>query len=262
MKKPFLFPVFMLCLTLFITGACQPAVTPAGALTNVNFAYEDFSEIEITRGFTVTITRGDVFSINVTFDKALQEYFIIEQHGKILTLGLDGGPEYANAVRRAIITLPDLRRLEISGMTSAAVSGFNDRQAIELELSGGSTVKLENMVTGASTFKLTGQSEVEGMITMSSGDLGLSGSSSMELQGSAKTIKLNGSGQSRFDMADFTVDTATVKLSGSSQASLSIASMLDLNLRDASHLEYYGDPLLRQYEITGGSTVNHRQTSS
>ena len=248
----------IICGTVLTATACSSTVTPAGSLTNVNFSYEDFSEIDISQGFLVTITRSDAFSINVTFDDALQEYFIIEQHGKVLKLGLDGGPDYLNVVRKAQITLPELRRLKISGMSVAEVAGFTSRQSIDLEISGGSSAKLENMVTGESDFQLSGESILEGVITMSEGSLTLSGASTATLDGSAESVKLNGSGESRFNMMDFSTDDANVKLSDASQASITIVSRLDLNLSGASHLEYRGDPLLREYEITGGSTVNHR----
>ncbi len=258
MKHTALFLTFIIViLALCGISACHPTVTPAGNLTNINFSYEDFSEIEISQGFSATISRSDAFSINVTFDDALQEYFIIEQHGKLLQIGLDGGPDYLNAVRKVRITLPDLRRLKISGMTVAEVTGFNTRQPVELELTGGSMMKLEDMVTANAGFKLSGESQIEGMITMSEGNLVLSGASTATLEGSAESTRLDGSDQSRFSMADFTTETAAVKLSGSSRASLDIVSRLDLDLRQQSHLDYTGDPLLRDYDITGGSTVNH-----
>jgi hypothetical protein len=112
------------------------------------------------------------------------------------------------------------------------------------------------MSAGDIEFGLSGASTVAGGIK-AGGDawFDLSGASRVELEGSAKNILITSSGASHLELADFPVRKVDINLSGGSEASVKLCVKLDVNLSGGSKLSYMGEPLLGDYNISGGSVV-------
>ncbi len=245
MKKLKLLKILSLCLILpvLLSGLAVLAgcdvVTGSGETSTFELTHSDFSRVEIATGFNVEITRADEFFVGITLDKSLYEYLSIAQRGDTLHIGLKANYTYTAATREAVIHLPDLRRLELSGGSKAVVAGFYVDHAVDFELSGGSA--------------LTGN------IEMSNSTFTLSGESFMEITGTAPGIKLNASGGSDVNLAEFPVTAANIELSGSSHAVINVSDVMDVNLSGGANLEYIGSPKLGSMKMSGGSTLNQKE---
>jgi hypothetical protein len=237
-----------------VTG--QNARTGSGDIVTWDFDYADFSSIEVSSAFDVTIDRADSYLVRITIDKALYEYLQIDQRGDTLRISLKSGYSYVNTSQQAVINLPDLRRLKLSGASQAALSGFSFSHSLDFELHDASQLTLENTIAGNCGFSLHDASQVEGVIEMDDGSFNLSDASFLELQGSADDISIDASDASRADLADFAVLTADVHLSGASGAVVNVSERMDVSLSSASSLEYIGSPKLGKLEMSGASTLN------
>ena len=122
---------------LSLTSGCK-VVTGSGETVTWVMDYADFSKLDIGSAFDVKITRADTFLVRITIDKALNEYLSVDQRGETLSIGLEPRNTYTNTRQEAAITLPDLRRLELSGASKASVSGFSTTASVDYELSGAS----------------------------------------------------------------------------------------------------------------------------
>jgi hypothetical protein len=243
--------------TFAVTAGCD-VVTGSGKTSTFDMAFDDFYKIEAGYAFDVKITRADSYLIRITIDENLYEYLKINKSSNTLYIGLKSGYVYTNMTQQAVITMPDLYRLELSGASKAVVSGFSTTHDLDFELSGASKMDLENLEADDSDINLSGASEVTGSLKIADGKFDLSGASSLELEGSADDISVEASGASEVELSDFTAANVDVELSGASNAVINASSRLDVNLSGASDLKYIGSPKLGNINISGGSSIKQK----
>lgn len=253
---------FYLVALIIISGLAMLSgcdiVTGSGETSGFELAYSDFARVEISTGFDAEITQAEEYFVSITIDKSLYEYLVIAQRGDTLHIGLKPNYTYTAAFRQAVIRLPDLRRLELSGGSKAEVTGFSVTHAIDFELSGASGLVLNPTQCGDAAFILSGGSSVNGDIAMGNGRFDLSGGSTLELTGTAAGIKIDASGSSDVALEEFSVTSADVELSGGSHAVINVSDIMYVNLSGASSLEYTGSPKLGRMDMSGGSTLEQR----
>ena len=244
-----------------VTG-CIPGVGPtvngSGKLAAWDFDYRDFTKVEAGYAFDVEITEADSYLVRITIDDNLYDYLDISKSGDTLYIRLKPGYIYMNITRKATINLPDLEKLGLSGASKAEVDGFSSSHAVDFSLSGASRVDIKNMKAGNTNFQLSGASKAFGGIEMADGRFGLSGASSLELEGSAGDVDIEASGASQVELSDFSVVDADINLSGASGATINASGRLDGNLSGASRLNYMGNPTLGSISASGGSTISQK----
>lgn len=249
--------LLIIMVILTATTGCN-IVTGTGETITLEMEYDNFTKIEAGYAFDIEITRADSCMVSITVDNIMEEYLNVSQQGDTVYISLKSGYIYTNTTQQATITLPDLRRLELSGAAKAAVSGFSTTESVDYELSGASRMSLSHMTAGNTGFDLSGASRVSGVIDIKDGKFNLSGASSVELEGSAEDIAIEASGASNVRLPDFPVDTADVELSGASSATIDVSNRIDIDLSGASHLNYSGEPRLGSSSVSGGSSVNKK----
>ena len=133
-----------------------------------------------------------------------------------------------------------------------------DTLRIGLKSGSYSNTKLEAEVITPSLSELilSDGSDVESTtIESSSFYLSLSDGSQATLSGSIDDIKVIASDGSRVYLSGLEANNADVTFSDGSRGSVYADGVLDVNLSDGSHLEYYGDPTLGDINLIGGSTI-------
>lgn len=244
---------------LGLVSGCGKVVTGSGETVTWEMVYTDFSKIDAGSSFVLTVSRSDNFTVRITIDKNLNEYLSINQRGDTLHVGLEPNNTYTGMRQEAVVTLPDLRLLELSGAARASVGGFSTTHSVDYKLSGASQMTLADMKAGDTSLGLSGASQATGSMVMNKGDFSLSGASILELHGSGSTIRIDGSGASNVSLEDFPVTDASISLSGASRAVVKLDGRIDLDLSGASNVEYIGNPRLGSINMSGGSTVNQRK---
>ncbi|MCX7912806.1 MAG: DUF2807 domain-containing protein, partial [Dehalococcoidales bacterium] len=199
------------------TAGCTTVVSGSGETATWEMAYTAFNRLEISSGFEVTLTRTDSHAVSITVDKNLYEHLKIAQRGDTLYLGLKPGRIYEDAVRRASISLPELRRLEVSGGSSVTLSGFSVGYPVDFIVSGSSKLDFGQTAVSNTTINISGASTAYGNLQATKVGLDISGKSSLRLTGKAESMTLVVSGVSSADLANFATVTASVDLSSISQ---------------------------------------------
>ena len=162
---------------------------------------------------------------------------------------------FHSATRRAEITMPELFDLELSGASHGTVTGFNSVENLDIEVSGASSLDMEQIVAGDVTLNISGASHVTGDINTDDVEFDVSGASTVQLQGIAADIELELSGASNAELDDFIVNNASVDFSGASRGTVYVNGRLDIDLSGASNLVYTGDPTIGHVDISGASTM-------
>lgn len=240
--------VAALIVTASLTG-CFPLIRMTSATENVrlvgsgNFvtqvlAFEDFDAIEASYTFKVDIRQGREFEVVVRADDNLVDYLDVRQDGRTLKLQLN--PEYNYDIQGAKleveITMPILARLELSGASSATVTGFEMERVLSLRLSGASSVV--------------------GELAVDEARFELSGASSVRLAGSARSLDLDASGSSRVNLDGFFVERVDLRASGASVVQVFATEHLDVDASGGSQVFYEGDPV-EVFTVTSGAAATH-----
>jgi hypothetical protein len=196
-----------------------------------------FDRLEIGHAFRVTVTQGDEFSVVIRIDDNLEQYLQVEQNGDTLTIDLDDeiGLGLFSATLEADVTMPTFSSIDASGASEVTLVGFTLDADTALDASGAS--------------RFDGQLEAPRL------NLTLSGASAAELHGSADSLRVDASGASTADLAQFPVTDADVLVSGASNASVDVSGTLQVEASGASHVSYSGDPTLGDVNVSGASSV-------
>ncbi len=219
--------------------------------------FTDFTKLEISHVFQAKVTRADSFSFSITVDDNLLEYVVVHKSGNTLRIYLEGGYTYIGTTKIVEITMPKIDKLSLSGASRVEVSGFRSSDRLAFEASGVSSLNIDDLKAGDTSFELSGGSYASGGIEIANGKFNVSGASIINLEGFASDISIEASGASHANLANLSVSNATVKISEASTVTVNASSTVDGDVSGASRLIYLGNPTLT-IEMSGDSAVDNR----
>jgi hypothetical protein len=242
MKKAIIIAAILIAVSVIsavlISRGWPGGLIGSGNLETEEYAFTDFTEVEIGTAFEFEIKQSSSYSINVTADDNVMDYIQISKDGQTLKIRLRRFLSFGSATLRASVTMPQLHGLTASGASHGTVSDFSSNEDLDITVSGAS--------------------RVTGDITAGNVEFGISGASTIQLEGSANDIDANVSGASHFNLDDFIVNNADVNFSGASSGTVNLNGRLDANLSGASNLWYIGEPTSTDINTSGGSTVSKK----
>ena len=226
------------------------------------FKYSDFTRLDIQNAFNAQVIQSATYSITVTSSKALVDYVSVVKTGDTLTIKLQPNHPFTDFVlmRKTLkvkIMMPTLNGITLSGASICVIKGFKSANTLSLDVSGASTMTLDNIKTGSADFIVSGASKYSGMVTVSDLKFDVSGASNVDLDGESEDLELAASGASRVNMQQFVSQTATVKLEGASQVTIDARKRIGGSLTGASCLYFLNNPKV-EVEVQGASTVKHK----
>jgi hypothetical protein len=244
-----------------LVGCTSPGgllITGSGNLVTKTLDLQDFTKLEIGSNFKVEVSQANTFSVNITVDDNIVDLMDVQKVGSTLHIGLKTGHSYVRVTNRAVINMPALRGVDVSGASRTNVSGFNANDELQAKASGASTLDFSSTKAGTTGFDVSGASKVTGALEIGNSNMKVSGASSVDLTGKASDISLDVSGASNARLENFTVRDANVTASGASSATINATGKLDVDVSGASRLYYLGNPTLGKVNVTGASTMSRK----
>ena len=224
--------------TLLIVRGWPGGLIGSGNLETEEYAFTNFTEVEISTAFEFEIKQSSSYSINVTADDNVMEYVQVSQVGQTLKIGLGTVTWFGPKTLRASVTMPQLRGLTVSGASHGDIYDFSSTEDLDITVSGAS--------------------RVNGDITAGNVEFDISGASTIQLEGSANDMVASVSGASRLNLGGFTVNNADVGFSGASSGTVNLDGRLDADLSGASRLWYIGEPVMGTINTSGASTISQK----
>jgi hypothetical protein len=226
------------------------------------FEYSDFTRLDIQNAFNAQVIQSATYNVTVTSSKALVDYLSVAKTGDTLTIKLQPNHPFTDFVlmRKTLkvkIMMPVLHSIVLSGASECVIKGFKSTNTLDLDVSGASTMSLDNIEAGNADFLVSGASKLKGKVTATNLKFDISGASKVELDGEGDDIRLAASGSSKVNLQEFVSQTATVTLSGASQVTVDARKHLDGSLSGASSLFFLNNPKV-EVEVLGASTVKHK----
>jgi hypothetical protein len=229
-----------LVVTLLACSISVPSfesVTGSGEVVTITSDAADFNRIVIGHAFDATVRQGDSYSVVIRIDDDLESRLQATQQGRTLYIGLEPEPGLGvmDATLEVDITMPAVEGIEVGGASHVSLAGFEARDDLSLEASGGSSIDGEI---------LAGDAVIEA-----------SGASHVSLVGECGVLTLEVSGSSSVELGEFPASDVHASLSGASSATVNTDGTLDVDASGASHLNYLGAPTLGQVDLSGASTI-------
>ena len=203
----------------FLFGGVLPfsRVVGSGNLQTQDRSVSDFTRVDVSSGFKVQITQSNTYKVSVTADDNVLNYTQTTVSGNVLTVRLQPGVSFQTSTLKAVIAMPTLEGVMLSGGTNITASGFSSSNDFTADLSGGSYLK----------------------ITGRAGDL-----------------EAVCSGGSTIEMSGFPVNNTSVDFSGGSKGTINLSGRLDATLSGGSRLYYLGNPTLGDTNTSGDSAIS------
>lgn len=224
--------------TLLIVRGWPGGLIGSGNLETEEYAFSNFTRVEISSAFEFEIQQSSSYNISVTADDNVMDYVQVSQVGQTLKIGLRTVTWFGPKTLRASVTMPQLHGLTASGASHGDVYDFSSTEDLDITVSGAS--------------------RVNGDITAGNVEFDISGASTIQLDGSANDMVASVSGASRLNLDDFTVNNADVNFSGASSGTINLDGRLDADLSGASRLSYIGEPTMGTINTSGASTLSKK----
>lgn len=210
-------------------------VKGSGDIITIDYSFANFTRIEASNAFLLTVRQADSFFVQLHVDDNLSKYLEVNKNGSWIEVGLDDGKSYTDVHLTAIVHMPNINYLKGSGACDIELDGFASESDFMMELSGAS--------------------DFSGNLDADECEIYVSGASTVNLNGSCNELFLEASGASNLNMGDFIVGTANFLLSGASDGTVHVTDNMDVSISGASTLRYYGDPQLGNINISGASDL-------
>jgi len=225
--------------------------------------FTNFTNVDVENTFQVEIVQASSFSATLTVHKDLLDYISVSQEGETLKIMLNPHHPFTDftvgrKTLKAKIAMPAISGLSLSGAVRGTISGFKSTQGFRLNVSGASSLSINDIEVGNTEFDISGASKVTGSLSASDARFVVSGASRVDLKGSANNLTLTASGASILDLLEFPVKTANVRLDGASEGIIDVKEKLDVSLSGASKLYFHDNPTMGNISITGASTLKHK----
>lgn len=211
----------------------------SGQMATRDYSIADFSGIDVGDAFQVEIQPSESFGVTVSGDDNIIDYVKVDKQGQTLRVSLAPGRSYNYEELRLAIKMPRLTSLTLSGAARAMVNELKSPDGLHLNLSGATMLI--------------------GWIEAGDTEIVASDASVVELQGVGQSLRLEGSGASQANLADYLASDANVNMSGASKASVNVVGKLSATLSGASRLDYSGNPTLGTISVSSGSLLNRSQ---
>jgi hypothetical protein len=231
--------VLVIVVAVLALSGCNgtgPGRTTSGNASSKRLDASGVTRLDIAYGFDVRVTLGQPEAVTVTYDDNLADLLDVGVDGRTLRLQLKPHDTISNRpTLRAEVTIRRLEEVRVAGGSTVAVAGPVQNPGLRLVVSGSSRVAAD--------------------LGLDRADVTVSGSSHLELTGTADTVKADGSGASDLELAELSLHHLDIRLSGASHANVQADQTIAAQLSGASRLTYKGTPRFTKQDTSGSSTI-------
>lgn len=208
----------------------------SGRMVESRFVLDDFTSVNAAYTCDVTISRGDSFSIIVTIDDNILPYLETYLSGNTLHIDLQSGHYYNNINFKAVVTMPYISSLNLSGASEAVVRDFENSGDFRVNISGASHGEIHFVSSQNILCEVSGASNL-----------------TVHSENSAGNVSIECSGASISDLRNITAHQGSVNISGASRAYVNLSGRLKGTVSGASTLYYRGTPAGIDVNVSGAS---------
>lgn len=226
--------ILLICLVAGMLQSCFMGVDGRGPVSLKSQEVSAFSGIRCSGNFKVEYSPSAQHSLSVVTNENLHQYFVTEVKDAVLYLQTTRNIKSADSLLVRIAS-PQLHKLESSGAVRFRSKGIIMSPGFRLQSSGASKIEIELKAH---------RTWIES-----------SGASVINIEGSAEEGKIVATGASKLSMGQFEFTELDLSCSGASKGELWVRKSLRAHLSGSSMVQYYGDPPLKQLDVSGAAEI-------
>ena len=234
MIKYFSFLIIMAFALFMMPGCGSDCKKGSGNMTTENRKVANFTKLDISGGFKISIKQDTGASLSITTDDNLIKDIQADVSGDKLTLKANNG-KCTSGVIMVNITVKNLSDIKTLGTVDLVSNGKLTIQDLSLNLAGVSKID----------FDLSAGNVV----------IGSSGIANVMLKGQASSNAVDFSGSGTLTAFDFIVGKYTLNSSGQSHCQINVLNELNVSSSGASQVEYKGNPSTIKNNKAGASSL-------
>ncbi len=116
-------------------GGNPPPPPPPEIPVTVDFELADFTAVKIDASFDYSIQQGNDFSVEITIDSSFANHLDVTVSGDMLLVGFKPNSDVRTRVLEAVIVMPAVQRIELTGSVVGTLAGFSGN-TLDVLLSG------------------------------------------------------------------------------------------------------------------------------
>ncbi|MFB9845017.1 head GIN domain-containing protein [Mucilaginibacter ginsenosidivorans] len=238
MKKISLIPIaFISLLAIAVLPSCRfRCVKGSGNHVSENHKVSDFTRINVSGGFKVTLKQDSSLNVNINADDNLMKYIHVESDGDELKIYYKKNVCPSGQMEISI-GVHNLEKLKGSGAINFLSDGKINTKDLDIKLNGASNINMDLSAANVSTES--------------------AGASEITLRGQATSHRIEMTGNGTVHAFDFVVGKYEVRTTGASDCEINVLNDLQVSSTGAADVKYKGNPANVNTSKVGAATVTH-----
>ncbi|HTI58053.1 head GIN domain-containing protein [Mucilaginibacter sp.] len=238
MKRTYFISIaFIAFLAIVILPSCRfRCIKGSGNHVSENHKVSDFTRINVSGGFKVTLKQDSSLNVSINADDNLMKYIHVESDGDELKVYYkknvcpSGQMEISIGVR-------NLEKLKGSGAINFVSDGKINTKDLDIKLNGASNINMDLSAANLSTES--------------------AGASEITLRGQATSHRIEMTGNGTVHAFDFVVGKYDLHTTGASDCEINVLNDLQVSSTGAADVKYKGNPANVNTSKLGAATVTH-----
>lgn len=238
MKRTYFIPIaFIAFLAIVILPSCRfRCIKGSGNHVSENHKVSDFTRINVSGGFKVTLKQDSSLNVSINADDNLMKYIHVESDGDELKVYYkknvcpSGQMEISIGVR-------NLEKLKGSGAINFVSDGKINTKDLDIKLNGASNINMDLSAANVSTES--------------------AGASEITLRGQATSHRIEMTGNGSVHAFDFVVGKYDLHTTGASDCEINVLNDLQVSSTGAADVKYKGNPANVNTSKLGAATITH-----
>lgn len=194
-----------------------------------------FNSIGFNISGTLYVEQGSAYSVRIEGNDVDVKKVVAELRGETLIIKTKSNNVSLGTIK-VYVTMPEVKRLDVSGSGDIIAQGTLKSQEIEFNVSGSGNIKINNLEATNTGTSISG-----------SGDISISGKNE-------ESLKINIAGSGKVSSEAFESKNVDVDIAGSGSAKVNVTDNLKTNIAGSGDVYYRGKPLVNASSVGSGST--------
>ncbi len=223
----------LLCAFTAMAFAAHPVIAGTGPKETITkeFTISGFDRVNIGSAFIIHVTKGENFKVTASGEQELVDDVKAELKNNELVVAFQENVNRVRLGRNTVtieVVMPVLRGVNFGGTSSSTVKGFESSNFVAY-IAGTAKSKID--IIAKEIF------------------VDISGTASVELTGSAESLKTFVTGVAGLQAFNFPVKTANLEVTGTSSARVNVSETINAKASGTSTIRYKGSAKTGSLEI-------------
>ncbi len=232
--------LILLFMTLLFVSCAGITVKGSGSVKEVSKELAPFHSLRLSGKGIIHFVQGSQHAMTIRAEENIMRVMKVEQNNEQINISYTRNFTTQN-IPEFIVTLPDLRNVDIDGMARVTNEGTMNIQRLAVNISGKAKCDLD--------------------LKCETIELRLGGNAIVNLRGECETIRVSITGKADVAAQQLHAQRGIIRLIGQGNTELNVEEFLDVELNGAGSVTYLGSPELKT-RINGSGTISAAKKTS